>query len=486
MEKVQFTEENIRKLFGFEDAESEPIERLKQYYFKNDSYEEVLSDLPLRLLVGHKGVGKSALFKVAMQEQKSQGHLTILIKPDDIAEIGEKHDTLLLSINKWKFGLSSIITEKVLEQFGVNDESYKGKIIQYGMKITKLIADITKPYVDKKLDLAPGKRMLVKNFLKTEKIIVYLDDLDRGWQNRKEGVIMISALLNALRDLSSLSSGLSFKVSLRSDVYAAIRFEDESSDKISGSVTWHSYSLHEIYVMLIIRVMSFFGNTINEESLRKMDQRNLSFYLDSIMDINFNGKGKWVNAPIHNVILSLIRKRPRDIVKLCSLAARKARKENATKITSEHFEAIFEEYSQGVIHDTIVEYKSELSDIERLIFGMKPSGRVKEASEVFNFQTSELKLKINNIIERGAFRFANGKTATAQDLAQFLFKINFLTAWKKLDNGKIQRKYFEENNYLSSSFVDFGYNWEIHLAYRWALQPDTLENVLSKYNNVNN
>lgn len=27
---IQFTEENIRKLFGFEDAEGEPIERLKE------------------------------------------------------------------------------------------------------------------------------------------------------------------------------------------------------------------------------------------------------------------------------------------------------------------------------------------------------------------------------------------------------------------------------------------------------------------------
>ncbi|MBS1635162.1 MAG: hypothetical protein JST26_04510 [Bacteroidetes bacterium] len=481
---MQFTEENIRKLFGFEDAEGEPIERLRQYYFKNDSFEEVLSDLPLRLLVGHKGVGKSALFKVAMNEQQSQGHLTILIRPDDIAEIGEKHDTLLISINKWKFGLTSIITEKVLAQFGVSDDSFKGKIIQYGMKVTKLISDMAKPYLDEKVDFAPGKRLLVENFLKTEKVIVYLDDLDRGWQNRKEGVVMISALLNAIRDLSSINPGLSFKVSLRSDVYAAIRFEDESSDKFSGSVTWHAYSLHEIYVMLVMRVMSFLGQSINEENLKKMDQRKLSYFLEPIMDINFKGNGKWENAPIHNVILSLIRKRPRDIVKLCSLAARKARKDGARKITSAHWESVFEEFSQGVIHDTIVEYKTELADIERLIFGMKPSGKTKEASEVFNFQTAELKLKINKIIDRGAFRYANGKTASAQDLAQFLFKINFLTAWKRLDDGRIQRKYFEENNYLSSSFVDFGYNWEVHLAYRWALQPDTLEHILSRFSIV--
>lgn len=478
--EIQFTEENIRKLFGFEDAEGEPINRLQEFYFKNDIYEEVISELPLRILVGHKGIGKSALFKIAMNEQESKGNLTILIRPDDIAEIGEKHDTLLISINKWKYGLSSIITEKVLTNFGLSNHSVKGKIIQYGMKITNLIADTAKPYLKNKVDLNPTKKKLIESFLKDEKVIVYLDDLDRGWQNRKEGIIMISALLNSLRDLSYLNPGLSFKLSLRSDVYAAIRFEDESSDKITGSVTWLSYSLHEIYVMLVMRVLNFLEEPYNEDNLREMDQRRLSYFLEPIMDINFSGRGQWEKAPIHNVLLSLIRKRPRDMVKLCSLAAKKARKDKSTLIKTKHWEEIFEEYSQGVIHDTIVEYKSELKDIERLIFGMKPDRKPKEASEAFNFTTEELKLKINKVIERGKFEFSNNKLATAQDLATFLYKINFLTAWKRLKDDRIQRRYFDENNYLSSSFVDFGYNWEVHLAYRWALQPDTLENILSR------
>ena len=58
------------KAFGFEDAESESIERLKEYYFKKDTFDRVTAELPLRILVGHKGTGKSALFKVAISEEK--------------------------------------------------------------------------------------------------------------------------------------------------------------------------------------------------------------------------------------------------------------------------------------------------------------------------------------------------------------------------------------------------------------------------------
>ena len=66
-----FNDETIQRLFGFEDAESESIERLKEYYLKKDTFERVTSELPLRILVGHKGTGKSALFKVAISEEKS-------------------------------------------------------------------------------------------------------------------------------------------------------------------------------------------------------------------------------------------------------------------------------------------------------------------------------------------------------------------------------------------------------------------------------
>ncbi|HML74219.1 MAG TPA: hypothetical protein PKB02_06955, partial [Anaerohalosphaeraceae bacterium] len=60
---------------------------------------------------------------------------------------------------------------------------------------------------------------------------------------------------------------------------------------------------------------------------------------------------------------------------------------------------------------------------------------------------------------------------------QFLYKINFLTARKVQDDNNINRFYFEENRYLASDFCDFGYDWEVHPAYRWALQPDDIRNI---------
>ena len=52
--KIVFDDETIQGLFGFEDAESESIERLKEYYFKKDTFFKVIAGLPIRILVGHE------------------------------------------------------------------------------------------------------------------------------------------------------------------------------------------------------------------------------------------------------------------------------------------------------------------------------------------------------------------------------------------------------------------------------------------------
>ena len=80
--------------------------------------------------------------------------------------------------------------------------------------------------------------------------------------------------------------------------------------------------------------------------------------------------------------------------------------------------------------------------------------------------------KIEGIIQNGKFYFTNSKECEVEELITFMYKINFLNARKNMKDGYIDRKYFEDNKYISSKNVDFGYDWEIHPAFRWALYPD--------------
>lgn len=475
---VEFNDQNIQQLFGFEDAESENPERLKEYFLKKDTFDRVTTDLPLRILVGHKGTGKSALFRVAMAEESEKGNLAILIKPDDIAEIALEQNNFLIRVREWKDGLSKIISEKVFMEFGVVDNKFKD-ITNRGIKIVNFICETVKE-ASNHIDLSTIKRGMLDKFLSEKKIVVYLDDLDRGWEGKQEDIVRISALLNAIRDLSSDNSGLLFKVALRSDVYYLVRTSDESTDKIEGSVVWCTWTNHEILLLLIKRIITYLKFDINFETLLNAEQFHLSQYLDPIFERKFEGKGKWSSTYTYKVLMSMIRRRPRDLVKLCSLAAQKARISNSNKIKTDHLQSVFEEYSQGRIQDTINEYKSELPNIEKLLLGMKPSRKEKNSNASYTYTTQELKKKLSHILSNGQYYFKNKQKVTPTSLAQFLYKINFITARKELATGEVQRKYFEENRYLSSELVDFGYDWEVHPAFRWALQPDDIYAIFQK------
>jgi len=475
---IEFDDETIQVLFGAEAAEDEDPERLKEYYFKSETYRNIVSDLPLRIIVGHKGIGKSALITIAIQEDLDKGRLPILIQPNDIAKLSTDSPDFLQNINNWKEGLNAIIASKALTSMGMEGSPIPSDLKIVG-KLAHFLVETIKPLKDKLVDTEPVKKLLVNNFLNSSEINVYIDDLDRGWEGKKGDISKISALLNAIRDINNENKNIRFKIALRSDVYFLVRTSDESTDKTESAVVWYSWTNHEIFALLVKRIETFFGRKPQEATLIAKRQQQLAKYLETIMESRFNGRGRWQDIPMHQVLMSLIRKRPRDLVKLCTLAAKNAHKRKSNIIQSIDFQNIFEDYSQGRVQDTINEYRSELPDIERLIMGMKPTKRGKDAASGYTYSTDTLIKKISNICEQGAFKFKDNQIRTPKELANFLYKINFLTARKEMPNGEIIRKYFEENRYISGKFADFGFEWEVHPAYRWALQPDNINDIFN-------
>lgn len=471
---MEFTDENIVRLFGQEAAEDEDFDRLQSYYLKNKTHQSVTANLPLRILVGHKGIGKSAIFTIALHEDESQNKMSLLIHPDDIEAVGKDNDDFGELIRDWKEGLRVVIVNKIIEKMGV---SWLSSLSNTTGNIMLFLKKTFQSKIEDHIDLSPSNEALVRRFLADSQIIVYIDDLDRGWQSKEHDIKRISALLNAVRDLSNGNKGLQFRISLRTDVYYLVRTSDESTDKIEGSVIWHRWTNDEILQLLVKRILSFTYPGKSVPTLTQHKQKDLVKYLDTIFETHFKDTGKWSNAPIHRVLISLIRKRPRDLVKLCSLAAKHAYSVNHQKIQTDDWKEIFVEYSQGRIQDTVNEFKSELPEIERLLLNMKPSRFEIKKHEGYLYNTPSIKKKIRSIEERGKFHFRNGRIASETELLQFMYKINFITARKTLADGRIERHYFEENKYLTYRNVDFGYDWEIHPAYRWVLTPDDADSV---------
>lgn len=476
-----FDAETIEALFGAEDAENEDIDRFKQYFYVNKAYDVLRSNLPIRVLVGHKGIGKSALLRRSYLQDLDDGNLAVWIQPNDLVEVKTetKIEDFNLLIERWKSGILEAIAKKALRTISGNAITQSDRF-----NISSGMDEFISALVDKFRDLSSKitnrmDKIVIEKFSESRVISVYIDDIDRGWSASPLDIKNISALLNAIRDLAGSDRAVKFRIGLRSDVYFLVRTSDESTDKIERNVVWLTWSNHEILCIIAKRIESFFDIDRPQDQINKLSQAQISStILSRVVEPRFIGLGHWSNRPIHNVLLSLTRKRPRDLVKLMHAAATRAYMDDNDIISSKNLESSFEGYSSERLQDIINEFKSELPEIERLLLNMRPTKKQRKTSESYLYDTGELTVKLKDIISKSRLAFTNKRYVTPSSLIQFLYKIDFITARKRNEKGYIERKYFDQSRFLANEFVDFGYDWEVHPAYRWALQPHDVQKIL--------
>lgn len=477
--EILFDDETIRELFGTDTAEDDDPERLKSYFFKNKSYQSIRSNLPLRVLVGHKGIGKSALLKISHLEDLENGVLSITLQPNDLIVDTTHEDNFIRRIDQYKTLIIRRIEQRALEKLSLFDETSKLGAAEASAK--RLIHALLET-IGQRINVNSNNEAmrLRKSFQKNEIVRVYIDDLDRGWKATADDISNISALINACRDLTNEDRRLQIRIGLRSDAYYLYRTSDESTDKVEGNVIHLSWNRHDILTVMALRVAHFLGKKYDSIEFAARGQAEIAKELYPIIEERFSvGKGHWDRAPIQVVLLSLNRNRPRDLIKLLTQAARVAYKNDHTKISARDLESVFSDYSHGRITDLVLEFKSEVPEIEKLLYNMTPTtAQMRTKDTRWRYTNDELIKKIQSIQQRHHPRFANNRPATAKAIAEFLYKIDFILARSVDPAGRTLWTQFDQNRMLQSQFVDFGYQWEVHPAYRWALNPKSVHEIL--------
>jgi hypothetical protein len=476
-----FNDSTIERLFGVEDAENESRERLLQYFYRNKAYDAIRQPLPIRLLVGHKGSGKSAILKFSALQDDDEKVLSVWIRPNDLVKyMAHEEPDLNRMIEVWKRAITDIVFEKTIERLGLTRDEQQNSIIFNSIK--GMISAARALLVEKLGSIADETaKAIAATFLKDETVRVYIDDLDRGWKARQHDINTISALLNAIRDLCGSDKRFQVRMALRTDVYFLVRTSDESTDKIERNIIHLVWNNHEILALMSKRIASFFGEQISESELLNTSQVNLSRrYLSHVIEERFAGLGKWENVPIHRVLSSLTRRRPRDLIKLFYGGAREAYRNDHSKISTSDLRATFESYSNERLQDIINEFRTELPMIQALVESMKPTSKERTTMLQYLYTNDQLTKKLDNITQNHTLKFANGATANPKSLAEFLYKIDFIVARGEDDSGHIVRRYFDQNRFLTSQFVDFGFKWEVHPAYRWELQPSSTDSIFKQ------
>lgn len=484
---MKFTDSKIEELFGAEDAEGEPKARFKEYFVENKAYELLKEDLPLRILVGHKGVGKSALLKRAYLDDEEEGRLAIFIQPSDIEAMASdlKSENINKIIEDWKRGIIKVVAKKSAEQMGSTaaDAILEEKYVSTTKKITSTIYDFIcriKPSIAENFH-----QSLFENFKSEKKIYIYIDDIDRGWKASQTDILHISALLNSIRDLANAEHGIYVRIALRTDVYYLVRTSDESMDKILRNIIWLTWNNHDILCLTAFRISKVMGMGLSIEEIDKMDQPEISKkILSSVMEEKFQGEGHWGNRPIHNVLLSLCRSRPRDLILLLHAAAKRAYKNNHSLITTGDIEQSFATYSGDRLQDLINEFRSELPSIKDVLLQFRPTKKKGEKlSGSFLYTRDQIITKIKSVRQHVSILFTSGILVRDVDVLFFLYKIDFLQARKEMEDGRIERRNFDQGQFLVSPTADFGFDMEVHPAYRWALQPIDIQSIIESWTN---
>lgn len=257
---AKFDDPTIERLFGADDAENETDERFKEYFYFNKIFENIDNDLPIRILVGHKGIGKSALLRRAFLRDRERNRLAIRLQPGDLLKLKADASASELDFlaEKWKDGLLSAITEKTVTEF-TKQSIDRSELQGLGRTVKDFIAFLSAKLLKKAESLATGADREIATALSQENAItVYIDDIDRGWSASDRDIRNISALLTAVRDISGSDQRIRFRIGLRTDAYYLVRTSDETTDKIERNVVWLTWTHHEVLCVVAKRITTFF------------------------------------------------------------------------------------------------------------------------------------------------------------------------------------------------------------------------------------
>lgn len=468
---IELSDKVIVDLFGSEAAESESINRLKEYFYKNNAYNRFKEELPLRVLVGPKGTGKSAIFRYALAEAEDC-KLPHFNMPEENWPSGQQYTATKDATADWVTHIYKFIVQK----YNVSDK------VKVDASFIRDVGNRFVPFIMNLISSDEAALQSAKQFLnnevvdlsvKKESLTVYIDNVDSLWSGRPSDVYNICGLMRACHILSSDSIGINIRLSLRSDVYYTLLGELDIMDKVSSNIIKMKWKNHEILCVTAARLARFRSEEFDwEKHINEIDDLNqeqiFSEYFSDIFADKYYGIGKWEKIPMRRALLSFIRQRPRDMILFCSAAARAARK---TPINHTHIQNILPQYGSDRINDLVAEYRHELPNISALLANMRATRQDYKDGIYNRYKQNEIIKKLNNILSNTDIRF-RGQHAKpkSMDVLRFLHRINFLIATKEDEAGYITRRYFEDDESISRNIESGVWSWEVHMAYRWGLE----------------
>lgn len=467
--------------FGNEAGDDATAEELASYFVEQPDFSQY-TNKSKRLLIttARKGMGKSALIKrlYYVLKEKDPKALVIKCRGSDLSRDAFNLKTSLATpndhIRDWMVRLCALLNREIAKtiDFALTDDQITlVESAEFDGYKEKNIVSCLSARFEKLLDKLGPKKEEVKNHIEMLKrisaphVYVLIDDLDATFQNADSECLSLSTFFSACRYLTQDVLGVSFRVTMRSDVWPTIRRFDESLDKLEQYVSELTWSPDEFRTLLYKRIES--QSKINsfevpEKQYNESDER----HEERVLKMLFVERVEWgeKNVQSYKVIHTLSYERPRWAIQLCKLAQSSALRKRKAVISKEEIDDVWGDYGSKRIADLVAEHKHQCKQIEELITAFRGADR--------RFSREELLVFVKNKITNHLALFIDSKKANTQlEVAHFLFRIGFLVARSEESSGSYEHYGFRAMPDLLSSRTDNDFNmkWEIHPCYRQAL-----------------
>lgn len=386
--------------FGKSVAEYEGVE-LHDYFLPTQAYRNATSEYNRKTFyVGHRGSGKSAIFSQLSDYYRNLGKNNIIleIKPAEYSYETFKslrHDFYNIRTAygvAWELTIYIQIFKCIVEFFESkrnikSNQKNVENIRKYLIKESYLESDNNQTYgigvlIDflRKLTHARdsinisnassgAKRFInilnkdnlkapinsLKQILASYQIYIFIDELDKGWNNSEEAKNFINGLFVAVGELEKINS-LNVFFSIREDMYRNLSSAFDDTEKIRGNIErilWRDIDLKKI---------------IDKRLQAALEREGL--LPDGIPLIGINVQ-IFEEGALQYIINKTL-KRPREIIHFCNLALEELKRQSdnsvqESKITIQIVKEVEGEFSEGRLDDFIEEYKFEYPNLELLI-----------------------------------------------------------------------------------------------------------------------
>ena len=326
--------------FGAPAAERDIAQGLADYFVESAAFQRVVEGSK-NILLGNRGTGKSAIFKVLAQRQKEAGAVVIELTPEDYSYEMLSSTMALESEGSWaklgayavawKYLIYILVMKGVTEQGprlkrGDAADIYRylrdnhagqqgspiGSLISYlkrmeGVKIGAYEAAAKTRELQQLYQLDEIKPLLIplRKVLEGKKVFVLVDELDRGWDASEDARSFVAGLFQACISINDLSPHLRVYMSLRQELYDSIPELYEDAQKYRD----------------LLEVISW-----DEKTLLKLIAKRIRYSVPELRDTSdldawtavFAETLKYRQNKSFNYMVDRTLYRPREIIQFCT------------------------------------------------------------------------------------------------------------------------------------------------------------------------